>query len=140
MGNLIVWALFPILTMDPEVDSRTTGSTFQLYTVPLNIFFGMAASTVMSLGLSSAINHSIAVRDVVQAPIAGAVAIASSAYYITNPVYALVIGSVAGIIQTLLQNLVEKPASRKGSIINTFSFVAFGVQGILSSIFASGFR
>ncbi len=100
----------------------------------------MAGSTVMSIGVSSIINHTISVRDVVQAPTAGAVAIASSAYYITNPVYALVIGCVAGIIQTILQTLVEKRAARSAYITNTFSFTVFGVQGIVGSIFASGFR
>lgn len=100
----------------------------------------MAGSTVMAIGVSSMINHSLAVRDVVQAPTAGAVAIASSAYFITNPVYSLVIGSVAGIIQTVLQTFVEKRASRKSNITNTFSFIVFGVQGIIGSIFASGFR
>ena len=100
----------------------------------------MAGSTVMAIGLSSTINHTIAVRDVVQAPTAGAVAIASSAYYITNPVYSLVIGSVAGLIQVTLQTLFEKRSSRTSNITNTFSFFVFGIQGVLGSVFASGFR
>jgi len=66
----------------------------------------MGASTIMSIGLSSMIDHSISVRDVVQAPTAGAVAVASSAYYITNPVYSLVIGSVAGIVQVIGQHAI----------------------------------
>lgn len=140
MGNLIVWVLFPILTMDPESQIRV-GSTFQLYTVPLNILLSIAGSTVMAVGLSSMINHTIAVRDIVQAPTAGAVAVASAAYYITNPVYAIVIGSVAGLIQTGLQTMIEKPSSRKNhNVVNTFSFIVFGVQGIFASVFASGFR
>ena len=138
-GNLIVWSLFSVLTMDPEFDSRAT-SSFQLYTVPILIFFGMAASTLVSIGISSIINHSILVRDAVQGPLAGAIAVASAAYFITNPVYALVIGCVAGAIQTVWQNYVEKKRSKRDTIVNTFSFCLFGIQGLIGSVFASGFR
>lgn len=111
-GNLIVWSLFSVLTMDPEFDSRAS-SSFQLYTVPILIFFGMAASTIVSIGLSSIINHAILVRDAVQGPLAGAIAVASAAYFITNPVYAIVIGCIAGAIQTAWQNYVEKKRAKR---------------------------
>ena len=131
--------MFCMLVMDPEFDSRF-GSTYQIYTVPILIFFGIASSTITSLGISAILNHAIIVRDAVQAPTAGAIAVASAAYFITNPVYALVIGTIAGIVQTLFQNYVEKKRSRKDSITNTFSFCLFGIQGFIGSIFASGFR
>lgn len=86
------------------------------------------------------IDHSISVRDVVQAPTAGAVAVASSAYYITNPVYSLVIGSVAGIVQVIGQHAIQKRTAKTSNITNTFSFILFGVQGIIGSVFAAGFR
>ena len=105
MGNLIVWCLFPILCMDPEFDSRF-GSNYQLYTVPILILFGMAASTLGSLSMSLILNHRINVRDIIQGPTAGAIATASASYFITNPVYGLVIGCIAGIFQVLWQNFI----------------------------------
>ena len=64
MGNVIVWAFFPILVMDPESDSRFSLS-FQLYTVPLNIIMSMGGSTMMTLATSMIRNHTLSVRDVV---------------------------------------------------------------------------
>ena len=138
MGNTIVWALFPILVMDPALDPRFDLS-LQLYTVPLNILMSMAGSTLMATSISLIINQALSVRDLVQAPSAGAVAICSAAFYIIRPVYAIGIGCLAGLIQTLFQNFVEKRAARKHQIIHTFSFI-FGIQGIFGCIYAAVFR
>ena len=91
--------------MDPEFDSRYQ-SNYQLYTVPILIFLGMGASTLSSISLSLILNHQLMVRDVVQGPTAGAIATASAAYFITNPVYGLVIGFISGIFQTLWQTFI----------------------------------
>ena len=41
--------------------------------------------------------------------IAGGIACSSASLYITNPVFAMIVGSVAGIIQVVGQLLIEKP-------------------------------
>jgi ammonia channel protein AmtB len=95
---------------------------------------------MMCIATSCVVNEMLHVRDVVEGSIAGAVACASASFYLVNPVYALVIGSVSGVVQALAQNMIEKRSSRTRNILNTFSFVTFGVQGMLGSAFASLFR
>lgn len=80
------------------------------------------------------------VRDVLHGPIAGAIAVGASSLYIANPVYALVAGASGGIIQVLIQNLIEKPASKKRVIISTVSWSLFGIQGIVGAAFAAGWK
>lgn len=45
------------------------------------------------------------IRDITHGPIAGGIAIASVSFYITNPVWACLVGCVSGIIQTIINYL-----------------------------------
>ena len=60
--------------------------------------------------------------------------------YLTNPVYAMIVGSVAGIIQVVGQIFIEKPWIQKRRVLNTHSFILFGFQGIWGGIYASILR
>jgi hypothetical protein len=66
----------------------------------------MGASIIASYFVSSIINGSVIVRDVIHAPIAGGIVVGSASFFITNPAYALVAGFTGGAMQSLIQNLV----------------------------------
>jgi hypothetical protein len=42
------------------------------------------------------------IRDFVYGTISGGIAATSASFYITNPVFAMIIGSFAGILQTII--------------------------------------
>jgi hypothetical protein len=64
----------------------------------------MAASLIGSSMVSMLINEQIIIRDLVHAPIAGGIVVGSASFFIANPVYALVAGFAAGVLQALIQN------------------------------------
>ncbi len=63
--------------------------------------------------LSPIFNNGVLIRDIVYAPIAGGVACATASYWILNPVYSLLTGLVAGAVQVVIMNLVEKKVARE---------------------------
>jgi len=94
----------PVLAYD--IDSFNPYKIYHLYNGPLSVIIGMAASLLGAYCISSLLNGNVIVRDLIHAPIAGGIVVGSASFYITNPVYAMVAGFTAGIIQTLIQNLI----------------------------------
>jgi len=65
----------------------------------------MSASVVTSLALSAVIYGRIGIKDLLYSPISGAILVGTSAHLIFNPMAAIILGMIAGIVQTIL-NLV----------------------------------
>lgn len=104
------------------------------------VIVAMGASIVSSVIVSCMINGHLIVRDLIHAPIAGGIIAGSASFFLTNQVYALVVGFVGGAIQTLIQNYFEKKTANNSSILSTISWSLFGVQGLIGGIFATGYR
>lgn len=134
IGTLLIWTFFPILALDYTDPSVTVTN---VYTGPYGVIFALCSATVTSFVLSALINQGIMIRDIIYGPVAGGVASATASYWVTNPVYAIVIGVVAALVQVVVMNVVEKKFAREKSIFNTFSFTLFGIQGLIGSIFAA---
>lgn len=100
----------------------------------------MGAGTIGAMSISALINGVLIARDVIHGPIAGAIAVGASSLFITNPTYALVAGAAGGIIQALLQNIVERKFTNDKIIVSTVSWSLFGIQGIVGAAFAAGWK
>lgn len=100
----------------------------------------MGAGTIGAMSVSGVINGYLIARDVIHGPIAGAIAVGASSLFITNPTYALVAGAGGGIIQALLQNIVERKFTNDKNIFSTVSWSLFGIQGIIGAAFAAGWK
>lgn len=101
---------------------------------------GLGAGAIGAILTSCLINGQLIARDALHGPFAGAIVVGASSLYITNPVYALIAGASGGIIQTLIQNLIEKSSIRRRWIISSVSWSLFGIQGIIGAAFASGWK
>lgn len=66
----------------------------------------MAASTMMSIGLSIIINKKTIVRDLINGTIAGGIAILNSCPFIIIPAYAQIVGAFAGLLQVFIANFI----------------------------------
>lgn len=105
------------------------------------MYYSLCAATIASFIWSSVFNGHLVVRDVIFGPVAGGVIAGTASLYVVNPVYAMVMGFTGGSIQVIGQNLIEKYWTRnKYQIVNSTSFILFGVQGLLGSAFASGWN
>lgn len=62
----------------------------------------MAGSVILAITFSFILNQKLMFRDITHGSVAGAIAVASAGYFITNPVWALLVGCVAGIIQAII--------------------------------------
>jgi ammonium transporter Rh len=134
IGTLLTWVFFPVLAMD---FSDFSVSETPIYTGPYGVIFALCAATIASFIFSALLNDGIVVRDIIYGPIAGGVASSTASYWVVNPVYCVVIGAVAGTLQVIIMNLLEKKIAKSGSIFNTFSFTLFGIQGLIGAIFAA---
>jgi len=151
-GASLLFAVFPILAADPETPWVVNGNTIvptrvtstnvasQYYNVPFSVWYCMASSAIVGSAFSIFVYAKLVPRDLLNSLIAGGVASVSAGFYFTNPVWPMVLGSACGMVQALVQGLIEKKVAMKHRIFNTTSFTLFGVQGIIGSIFAAIFR
>ncbi len=100
----------------------------------------MGAGAIGGILGSMLINGYLIARDALHGPIAGAIAVGASSLYIAAPVYAFVAGAAGGIIQSFIQNLIEKKAARNNRVVSTVSWSLFGMQGLIGAGFASGWK
>ena len=83
-----------------------------IYTGPYSVIFALCGATIASFMMSTFLNDGVLIRDIIYGPIAGGVASSTASFWIVNPVYAVVIGVVAGSIQVIIMNLIEKKLAR----------------------------
>jgi ammonia channel protein AmtB len=142
MGCLLLMAAFPIFVMHPSQPEFVYGRETILF-APISVYYAISASCVMSIAMSLLINDALNPRDLINGVVAGAVAIFPSAFFVNHsghPAFALVVGAFAGFVQTVVQNVIERPIAIKYNIVNTYSFCLFGVQGLIGSAFGSIYR
>lgn len=137
-GSLIIFALFP--TLSREFDISNQFNVFSLANMPTSLIVGMGASVLGAICLSSFINGFVIVRDVVHSPIAGGIVVGSASTFITNPVYVLVAGFTAGVVQTIIQNVIEKKWMSTKPVVSTISWSLFGCSGLVGAAFAAGYQ
>lgn len=115
-GASLLFAVFPIITADPEMswfvngsiaptETLTTGNHI-FFTVPLSIWYCMSASVVVGTAFSIFVYEKTVPRDMINSLIAGGVASCTAGVYFTNPVWPLILGSACGIVQSLAQGLI----------------------------------
>lgn len=78
------------------------------YTAPLALIQGLASSTITSISISFILNGDLFIRDFLLGAISGGICLSSASYYVTNPTWAILIGSVAGVIQSVANFLKRK--------------------------------
>lgn len=103
IGTILTWIFFPVLALD-YVDSSVSINT--PYTGAYSVIFALCASTLAAFMMSPIFNDGILVRDIVYAPIAGGVACSTASYWIVNPVYSILTGFTAGVVQVVIMNLI----------------------------------
>ena len=72
----------------------------------INAYYAISTCVVTSVAFSALIHGRVRIKDLMYAPFAGAAIIATSAVHISNPVAAIVLGMVAGLLQPIF-NLIE---------------------------------
>jgi positive regulator of sigma E activity len=101
-GALIIFTFFPFLALD--LDAYTGINKFNIFTGPFYIIIAMGAGVIGSVIVSCIINGHLIIRDLIHSPLAGGIIAGSASFFITNPVYALVVGFTGGATQAFIQN------------------------------------
>ena len=103
--------------------------------------YALSSAAISSIGVSLFINNTIVLKDIINGTLAGGIACASASFYFSQPWPAFLTGIVAGSVQTILQNSVEKKIRNSNfHIISTYSLSLFGLQGLIGGIFGSIFQ
>lgn len=138
LGAIIIFIFLPFLAY--EIDAYAFQNTFAPYVSPVVIILAMGAGIGGGLIFSMLYNGYIILRDVTHGAVAGAIATGAASLYIFNPAYAIISGFLAGFLQGFFQNVVEKLQARKGTIVSTFSWILFGINGFFGGLTASGWK
>lgn len=138
LGALFIFALFPFLAY--EIDAYIFQNKFSTYVSPLMLILAMGAGIIGSLCSSLLFNGYLIVRDGTHGLIAGAIAVGSGSLYIVNPTYALITGFIAGVIQGIIQNSLERYGISRGYIFSTVSWSLFAIQGFIGGCFSAGWK
>ena len=136
LGTAILAISLPFLIYDwhQVIDGSNPFST---YTPVLCVILSVSASTLSCVALGLIFYGRPIVRHLIYGPIAGAVIGGASSYYISNPVYAIVVGATGGILQAIFMTVKQYLVNTKGyRPITSVSFTLFGIQGFIGSAFA----
>ena len=111
------------------------------YVPILCLIFSISGSTIACIALGLIFYGRPIVRHLVYGPVAGAVIGGASSYYTSNPVYAIVVGVTGGMLQTIFMSIQQYLVNSKGNRpLTTVSFTLFGIQGLIGSAFAVGWK
>lgn len=107
----------------------------------LCVFFSISGSTISCVALGLIFYGRFIVRHLVYGPVAGAVIGGAASFYISNPVYAILVGVVGGMLQAIFMSIQQYLVNTKGNRpITTISFTLFAIQGLVGSAFAVGWK
>ena len=120
-----------------DLNAHHTINYFNSFVGPFCIVISMGASLLGSFIVSTLINGKLIARDMIHAPIAGAIVGGSASFFTVNPTQPILAGLAGGILQTLIQNLFEKDNARNGNLLSTVSWSLFGVQGFIGGVIAT---
>lgn len=111
------------------------------YVPILCVVFSVSGSTLACMALGLIFYGRPIVRHLVYGPVAGAVIGGASSYYTSNPVYAIVVGVAGGMLQAIFMSIQQYLVNTKGNRpITSVSFTLFGIQGLVGSAFAVGWK
>lgn len=142
-GACILFALFPILLLDPapiEESPIRSAATHPIYIGPQCVWYTISSAVMVASAGSVLIYGKIIGRDLINGVVAGGVCALCASYYLTNPVWPMVLGAASGILQTIGQSVIDTNWAKSRSIINTYSFTTFGPQALLGGVWGSIFR
>lgn len=137
LGSAFLITTLPFLIATRHNDA--TNNTFLEYTPLLCIIMSISGSTLTTMAFCLLFKGKLIIRYLIYGPVAGAVIGGAASYYTSNPVYALVIGVIGGFVQVIAMWLKQK-LIQGGSLATTSSFSVFGIQGILGSSIAIGWK
>jgi ammonia channel protein AmtB len=102
IGCLFLISTLPLFNLDGKF--KEMESSYFIFN-PMNVLYSISASAIMSFATSAIINVKINIRDFINGALSGAIAMLCAFPFIIKPVFSLIIGSTAGIIQVLAQNM-----------------------------------
>ena len=104
-GSVLLTILFPVLSLHPDMQQTQMFLTV-IQVAPYSIIYSIASSLMSSIGFSILLNSKLNIRDMINAPISGAIVGLICSYYVLSPVFAQILGFVAGAVQVVIQNFV----------------------------------
>lgn len=111
-----------------------------LYRIPMSVWYTIGPAVIFSMIGSIFVNGKPLIRDLINSIVAGGVCSLTASFYLTSPIWSILLGCLAGIVQTVGHSILEAKAAKKGSVLATHSFTIFGIQGIIGGIWAAIFR
>jgi hypothetical protein len=110
IGSAFFWVFYPTIFLDiptsATVSSTSSTPPFLEYNGAINAYWAMSSCVVTSLALSAVMYGRVRIKDLMYGTFAGAAIIGTSAPHIFNPIAAILLGMIAGLLQPLF-NLAE---------------------------------
>jgi hypothetical protein len=93
------WVFYPLIFLD--MASPSGFYSFMSNNGMINAYFCISTTVVTSIALSALMHGRIRIKDLMYGPFAGAAMIGASAVHIFNPIIAILLGMIAGLLQPL---------------------------------------
>lgn len=110
LGSAFFWVFYPTIFLDVpnyfSPNNSTNTPPFLEQNGMINAYWAISACVVTSLAMSAVINGRIRMKDLMYGTFAGAAIIGTSAPHIFNPIAAILLGMIAGLLQPLF-NIAE---------------------------------
>lgn len=142
LGSAFFWVFYPTIFYDtPNQSAGTANNTtpFIDQNGMISAYWAISASVVTSLALSAVIHGRIRIKDLMYGTFAGAAIIGTSAPLIFNPIAAILLGMIAGLLQPLF-NIAEEKLAHRRVLFSTCAAFVFAIQGLLGSLAAGILR
>jgi ammonium transporter Rh len=131
IGTMFLWIFFPSLNA-----SRANFEDMRHRAV-LNTYLALVASTIYAFIFSPIFNKNrrFIIRDISHASLAGAIAIAAVSHTVLSPVWALLIGSLAGTLSVLSFRHITPRLAKSANVHDSRGVLSLhGLPGILGGV------
>lgn len=132
IGSIFLWIYWPsfnsALALSEEERMRSV----------VNTHFSLAASALCTFGISPLINNNLfSVEEVLNASLAGGVIIGSSANWIFNPIFSILLGCIGGVISSLGFRFLSRALHTRGVYDAVGVINLHLVPGLLGGLFSA---
>jgi len=135
LGTVFCYIFFPFL----HFDVPAVANAFLDTNGAINCLYAMSASVVTSLAFSAVLYGRISIKDLLYSPICGAIIVGTSAQFIFNPMAAIILGIIGGLIQPIF-NMIERKLAAGQIYFCTSAPFLFMIQGLLGGIASVALR
>jgi ammonium transporter Rh len=133
IGTLFLWLYWPSFNFGVAAETQ-----FEQNQIVINTLLSLTGSVLSTFVVTSVAGHGLGMDDILNATLAGGVAVGSASGLLYSPAFALSIGIIAGIISTFGFKYLTPILEHKIGLFDTCGINNLhGIPGVLGGLFSA---